>query len=189
MMHAKYSALHRSCIACRLTAMRACARWTRRLQAYPSGALAYYNCGPTSGASQPHKHVQVVPLPLHGDVPDAVPMSAIVEPALDASTDAEAVVEVRTLPFRAYACRITAGCDSYWRSAPHLFCKLLCSRRMGFPTPTKLLFVVEYLHAAEPFGTYVGGKACPVLPPSVSAVRLGAPLRSRTAHVGRRVRI
>lgn len=30
----------------------------------PHGGLAFYNCGPVSGASQPHKHVQVVPLPL-----------------------------------------------------------------------------------------------------------------------------
>ena len=36
------------------------------MQALPTGALAFYNCGPLSGASQPHKHVQVVPLPLHG---------------------------------------------------------------------------------------------------------------------------
>ena len=33
-------------------------------QAMPRGGLAFYNCGPVSGASQPHKHVQVVPLPL-----------------------------------------------------------------------------------------------------------------------------
>lgn len=32
----------------------------------PSGGLAFYNCGPESGASQPHKHVQLVPLPLDG---------------------------------------------------------------------------------------------------------------------------
>ena len=29
------------------------------LQAVPQGALAYFNCGPESGASQPHKHIQV----------------------------------------------------------------------------------------------------------------------------------
>ncbi|KAI7841171.1 hypothetical protein COHA_005137 [Chlorella ohadii] len=34
------------------------------VQAMPRGGLAFYNCGPVSGASQPHKHVQVVPLPL-----------------------------------------------------------------------------------------------------------------------------
>ena len=34
------------------------------LQAMPRGGLAYFNCGAASGASQPHKHTQVVPLPL-----------------------------------------------------------------------------------------------------------------------------
>ena len=29
------------------------------MQAVPQGALAYFNCGPESGASQPHKHIQV----------------------------------------------------------------------------------------------------------------------------------
>jgi len=33
-------------------------------QAMPGGGLAYFNCGEHSGASQPHKHTQVVPLPL-----------------------------------------------------------------------------------------------------------------------------
>ncbi|EIE27830.1 hypothetical protein COCSUDRAFT_83450, partial [Coccomyxa subellipsoidea C-169] len=37
------------------------------MQAYPNGALAYFNCGPESGASQPHKHTQIVPLPLAED--------------------------------------------------------------------------------------------------------------------------
>ena len=32
---------------------------SRAMQAMPQGALAYFNCGPESGASQPHKHVQV----------------------------------------------------------------------------------------------------------------------------------
>jgi len=42
--------------------------WPRRCagaaQAMPGGGLAYFNCGAHSGASQPHKHTQVVPLPL-----------------------------------------------------------------------------------------------------------------------------
>ena len=80
-------------------------------QAYPHGALAYYNCGPLSGASQPHKHVQVVPLPLHSDSPRAVPMSAAIEPALDGSQGSGAVVAVTSLPFQAYACRIPEGCE------------------------------------------------------------------------------
>ena len=30
------------------------------LQAMPHGGIAYYNCGPQSGASQAHKHLQVL---------------------------------------------------------------------------------------------------------------------------------
>ena len=33
------------------------------LQAMPQGGVAFYNCGEHSGRSQPHKHLQVVPLP------------------------------------------------------------------------------------------------------------------------------
>ena len=40
------------------------AKGTGALQAMPQGGLAYFNCGEHSGASQPHKHTQVVPLPL-----------------------------------------------------------------------------------------------------------------------------
>lgn len=34
------------------------------LQSMPQGGVAFFNCGPLSGASQPHKHTQIVPLPL-----------------------------------------------------------------------------------------------------------------------------
>eukprot|EP00890_Picochlorum_soloecismus_P003465 jgi/Picsp_1/4119/NSC_01629-R1_ap4a phosphorylase ii len=33
----------------------------------PAGGLAYFNCGENSGASQPHKHIQCIPLPLACD--------------------------------------------------------------------------------------------------------------------------
>lgn len=45
----------------------------------PRGGLAFYNCGPVSGASQPHKHVQVVPLPL--DDPEGSSSAAASDPA------------------------------------------------------------------------------------------------------------
>ena len=34
------------------------------MQAMPEGGICYFNCGPDLGASQPHKHLQIVPLPL-----------------------------------------------------------------------------------------------------------------------------
>lgn len=87
------------------------------MQAYPHGALAYFNCGPLSGASQPHKHVQLVPLPLDACSTAAIPTAAIIEAALEqaehgrgeGSTGA-GVVEVRAVPFVALASRLSPGC-------------------------------------------------------------------------------
>jgi ATP adenylyltransferase len=44
----------------------------------PHDALCFYNSGPASGASQPHKHVQIIPLPL---IPDA-PATGATDPPL-----------------------------------------------------------------------------------------------------------
>jgi ATP adenylyltransferase len=54
-----------------LTAADFTATW-QVMEAMPSGGLAYFNRGPVSGASQPHKHMQIIPLPLN-------PLSPIVE--------------------------------------------------------------------------------------------------------------
>ncbi|HWT38130.1 MAG TPA: DUF4922 domain-containing protein [Paraburkholderia sp.] len=57
--------------------------------------IGFYNAGPEAGASQPHKHLQIVPLPLGGSEPP-VP----VEPLLaQAAADAPAA-RVPGLPFR-----------------------------------------------------------------------------------------
>jgi ATP adenylyltransferase len=40
--------------------------------------LAFYNAGTAAGASQPHKHLQLVPVPL-GDGPDPTPIDAVVD--------------------------------------------------------------------------------------------------------------
>jgi len=44
------------------------------LAEYPS--LGFYNSGPVAGASQPHKHLQTVPLPLAADMP-ALPIDPL----------------------------------------------------------------------------------------------------------------
>ncbi len=56
--------------------------------------LGFYNAGPQSGASQPHKHLQVVRLPL-AEVVDALPMRA----ALDAAQADGSVFRSPQLPF------------------------------------------------------------------------------------------
>ncbi len=67
----------------------------RCLREYDS--LGFYNSGPMSGASQSHKHLQLVPLPLSGQgAPHAIP----VEPLLGAAGSPRGqIVESRHLPF------------------------------------------------------------------------------------------
>ena len=80
----------------------------------PLGGLAFYNCGPVSGASQPHKHVQVVPLPLDGtdggDGSSAASSSGGAQAPIFAAVAAAAgslppdqPVELRNLPYAAFA--------------------------------------------------------------------------------------
>lgn len=82
------------------------------MQAFPEGGLAYFNHGPLSGMSMPHKHLQVIPLPLGSAEPGTlVPTGALLDAAV-AGADVGAVREVRKLPCRAYACRIDDTCAS-----------------------------------------------------------------------------
>jgi ATP adenylyltransferase len=57
--------------------------------------LVFYNAGREAGASQPHKHLQLVPLPL-GAGPWEVPMEAL----FDSWSAAGAVLKLLRLPFR-----------------------------------------------------------------------------------------
>jgi ATP adenylyltransferase len=74
----------------------------------PLGGVAFYNCGPASGRSQPHKHVQVVPLPLDERQAPVPPIASVTDVAL-ADAAPLAAVELRQLPFRAYATRLPSG--------------------------------------------------------------------------------
>jgi ATP adenylyltransferase len=56
--------------------------------------LGFYNAGTVAGASQPHKHLQLIPLPL-GSGPAPTPMDEIIG-RIDASHD---VVRIPSLPF------------------------------------------------------------------------------------------
>lgn len=70
-------------------------------------ALGFYNGGTAAGASQPHKHLQMVPLPLAPE-PPAVP----VEPLL-ARAVGEDIANVPGFPFAHALCRLPEGiqCD------------------------------------------------------------------------------
>ena len=78
------------------------------LRAFPAGAVAFYNCGEHSGRSQPHKHLQIVPLPFDDRQPPEPAIQAVVDAACRGAAPLE-VVELRALPFRAYAARLDGG--------------------------------------------------------------------------------
>lgn len=58
-------------------------------------ALGFYNSGPIAGASQPHKHLQLVPLPL-GAGPPEIPTAVLFESV----TRSTRLTSVAQLPFR-----------------------------------------------------------------------------------------
>ncbi|MBE9030200.1 phosphorylase [filamentous cyanobacterium LEGE 11480] len=61
--------------------------------------FAFYNGGRLAGASQPHKHLQVIPLPFVPDDPQ--PHARLpIEPLIKASLPAAGVATVPTLPFQ-----------------------------------------------------------------------------------------
>ncbi len=65
----------------------------------PPGGLAFMNVGDASGFSQPHKHVQLVPLPFAPELPHApVPVGPAVERAA-AEAGAAPSFHARALPF------------------------------------------------------------------------------------------
>jgi sulfate adenylyltransferase (ADP) / ATP adenylyltransferase len=48
--------------------------------------LAFYNGGQQAGASQGHKHLQIIPLPISSDHQTEVPLEALMDAAFDADT-------------------------------------------------------------------------------------------------------
>ena len=71
--------------------------------------LAFYNAGAVAGASQPHKHLQLVPLPL---VPGG--MSVPVEPLFAAVHGRRGIVRIPGFPFR----HAFAWLDAGWFEVP-----------------------------------------------------------------------
>jgi ATP adenylyltransferase len=61
--------------------------------------LAFHNCGKKSGASQPHKHMQFIPLPIHQSLPD-LPFEAAIRDGRKSTKLGEPFsASVATLPF------------------------------------------------------------------------------------------
>lgn len=70
--------------------------------------LGFYNGGAEAGASQPHKHLQLVPLPL-ASVGPPIPFETV----LDRHAPSAAAGTVASLPFRH---AVTAAMPAWWRS-------------------------------------------------------------------------
>jgi ATP adenylyltransferase len=66
--------------------------------------LGFYNGGRDAGASQPHKHLQIVPLPL-GDAGRALPIDVLI----DAATPQPAIGRLPGLPFDHAFTRLVPG--------------------------------------------------------------------------------
>ncbi len=100
-----------------LTAADFSATW-QVMQAMPRGGLAYFNRGPVSGASQPHKHIQIVPLPLNPSliseinnntdniVQDPPFWPAIAEATTGKPTGGAGATSVSSFPFANFVARI-----------------------------------------------------------------------------------
>lgn len=82
--------------------------WVARSQAYPEGALAYFNSGKEAGASQPRKHLQILPSRLDGTRTAPLPLREIATEAVQHSDPLEAV-ELRKLPFQCFAAMLPDG--------------------------------------------------------------------------------
>lgn len=86
------------------------------MQAMPSGGLAYYNRGPVSGASQPHKHLQVVPLPLNPSPnyknQDPPFWKTIQGATVSTPVGPEGAMQILSLPFINFVARLDPGTTS-----------------------------------------------------------------------------
>ncbi|QGZ54321.1 ATP adenylyltransferase family protein [Paraburkholderia acidiphila] len=70
--------------------------------------LAFYNGGAAAGASQPHKHLQMVPLPLAGEGPHVTPLEALLGSAQTVH-GARPIAIVPGLAFRHAFARLDLG--------------------------------------------------------------------------------
>ncbi len=76
------------------------ALWTCLVQ---GEALGFYNGGESGGASQPHKHLQLVPLPIADDIPE-LPIAPLLHPLPEKGV----IGEARKLPFQHKLARLGA---------------------------------------------------------------------------------
>ncbi len=73
------------------------------MQVYPEGAIAYYNSGEEAGASQPRKHLQILPKRLQGEATAPLTFKKAIHDAFreSGSTHKEAIA-LHQLPFQSF---------------------------------------------------------------------------------------
>jgi len=109
--------------------------------------LVFYNSGADSGASQRHKHLQVVPLPL-AEGTSGVPMAALLAPASKAGD-----IRCSTLPFAHGLRRISrlpagdmeSAVESVLEAYRHLYRELAPKWGAAPSRPYNLLFTSEWM--------------------------------------------
>ena len=83
------------------------------VQAYPDGAIAYFNSGKDAGASQPRKHLQILPQKLDGNRTAPLPLRDLaVNAAEQSGVSPLQPFELRELPFQCYATLLPQRWDS-----------------------------------------------------------------------------
>ncbi|WP_321909153.1 ATP adenylyltransferase family protein [Paraburkholderia sp. J11-2] len=130
--------------------------------------LAFYNGGAAAGASQPHKHLQMVPLPLAGDGPRATPLEALLGSA-QAVHGARPIAIVPGLAFRHAFARLDLGPD---KATPDAAAQVAldCYRALLDAAGVSAIDVGGVAHQSAPYNLLVTRKWMLVVPRTAECV-------------------
>ncbi|MBB2932360.1 ATP adenylyltransferase family protein [Paraburkholderia silvatlantica] len=137
--------------------------------------LGFYNGGAAAGASQPHKHLQMVPLPLAGDAPHAAPLEALLGGA-QAVHGARPIANVPGLAFRHAFARLDLGAGiGTAEDAAHA--ALDCYRALLDAACVPAIDVGGLAHQGAPYNLLVTRRWMLVVPRTTECVE-GIPVNS-----------
>ncbi|MCP3719466.1 DUF4922 domain-containing protein [Paraburkholderia sp. CNPSo 3281] len=130
--------------------------------------LGFYNGGAAAGASQPHKHWQMVPLPLAGDAPHVAPLEALLGGA-QAVHGARPIAIVPGLAFRHAFARLDLGTDiGTAEDATHV--ALDCYRALLDAAGVPAIDVGGVAHQGAPYNLLVTRRWMLVVPRATECV-------------------
>ncbi|RKP45163.1 ATP adenylyltransferase family protein [Trinickia fusca] len=122
--------------------------------------LGFYNGGQEAGASQPHKHLQIVPLPL-GDTDTALPIG----PLIDRASLEDDIGTLPALPFAHAFARLRPAAH---QAAPQV--ALACYRAMIAKLALKTTTVDGQAHQVTPYNLLMTPRWMLLVPRSVEHV-------------------